>query len=423
MKVLTAPTNALGTPWLYRLDIPGLGTADVESLTSYLRRLALELAVPTQRLFDRLIRHEAGTANDASKRTQELNGQGPHTRRVVAALIELTGQQDLARTTFLDRYAGLSFKRDLREWRAWCPVCIEADRKTPHGAYDRLLWTLRDYKVCTSHGVQLNTICEECRESYRPLAVDSAPNHCPCGQALGEVTTDYDTPTKADDAMRDMVGRVEGGVCITREQVAWGVAAAVNGSLKRFGRTCGIHQSNLALQRSGRVAPQINALVKIMAATGEDLGTFLAHGAPPPSQWVAKNLGGGGRRLAPGVLDAMRDELARYVNVPDGELPTIKEIAHGLGVTPSALSKRFKPEVRALVTRRAVALRAATAARLSAREERVREAVRTTYTTHGRFSTSLLYELLPDGRTGLLRDPRLSAAVKDEVRKHTEEKR
>lgn len=418
MKVLTAPTNAYGAPWLYRLEIQGLGTADVESLTSYIRRLALELAVPTQRLFDRLVRHEADTAAEACKRTQELNGQGEHTRRVVAALIELTGQPDLARTTFLDRYAGVSFKRDMREWRAWCPVCIEGDRKTPAGAYDRLLWALRDYKVCTLHGVALDTICEECRESYRPLAVDSEPNHCPCGQALGEVTADYDTATKADYAMRDMVARVEGGVPITREQVAWGVAAAVDGSLKRFGRASGIHQSNLAGQRGGRVAPQVNALLKMMSVTGEDLATFLGHGTPPPSQWVAKHLGGGGRRLAPGVLDAMRMELARYESVADAKLPTIKEIAAGLGVTPSALTKRFTVEVRALVTRRASALRKATAVRLAARESHVRELVREVIKEHGRYSSSLLFERIPDGRTGLMRDPRLVAAVNDELEKN-----
>lgn len=418
MKVLPAPTNALGTPWLYRLEIHGLGTPEVESLTSYIRRLAAAHAVPTQRLFDRLVRHEAGSVNEASKRTAELSGQGPHTRAIVAVLVELTGQAELARTTFLDRYEGLTFKRDFREYRAWCPVCLEADRELPGGAYDRLLWSLRDYKVCTSHDVELESFCEQCRKPHRPLAVGSEPAHCPCGQTLSEVRRSPADPNASDLVLRDLIARVEGGIPVTRQQVAWGIAHAVDGSLKRFARKCGIHQSNLSGQRIGRDAPRINAMLRIVAAASESLAVFLGHGAPPAPQWVAKNLGGGGRRLPAARIEAMRAGLARYVNVPDDELPTIKEIAGELAVTPSALTKRFKTEVHTLVTRRSASLRAATALRLDAREQRVREAVRETVKRHGRFSTSLLYELLPDGRTGLMRDPRLSTAVKDELKKN-----
>src|SRR5258707_10047006 len=121
---------------LYTLEPIGIGTPDVESLTSYVIRLAQEHCVlpgtlVIHELLPLLVRQDVSeSAAHYPSRTwvrtfQALNGTGDLSRSAADALERLTTRNDLSTLTMLTWAHVISKKGLLRETQAWCPLCYE----------------------------------------------------------------------------------------------------------------------------------------------------------------------------------------------------------------------------------------------------------------------------------------------------------
>ena len=165
---------------LYSLAPMGIGTGLVESLTSYMMRLAEAHAVSPVTL----IRQEIFPNLPVSPKRptfgglHSLNGMGSCFSRWVSLLEQLTARRDLHQLTLLPWSSALACTGALRRHRAWCPRCYQEWRYRDQTTYEPLLWMLAPVTMCPIHEVSLATYCPHCRRRLRVLSALARPGFC-----------------------------------------------------------------------------------------------------------------------------------------------------------------------------------------------------------------------------------------------------
>ncbi len=196
---------------LYAPVPEGIGTAFVESLSSYVVRLAEAHAVSTSDLISReLSRHASAPIYSYS--CFGINGPEARAVRWVQAVERATLRSDLRYLTLLPFKRLFPTQLLLRKIRAWCPECYQ-DMTVAGVVYDPLLWCLRLVEACPRHRRLLVTTCSRCRQSHRPLCAVSRTACCSwCGMELrqtygfpGPVPTEYQLASA--DAMGQLLAR------------------------------------------------------------------------------------------------------------------------------------------------------------------------------------------------------------------------
>src|SRR6266567_53812 len=188
---------------LYYLKPAGLGTSFIESLSSYIARLAGRHCLTTrsliiQKFFTSLEkpylseqkRHDSITAfwKDAST----LNGANILTAEWVQVTEKLTLYPDLHLLTMLPWADVLSPKGLVRHSQAWCPFCYEEWNRGKAVVYNPLIWSLEMVSICPLHNIPLHRQCpyEDCNRLIPMLAPRSRVGYCPhCGRWLGRSYT------------------------------------------------------------------------------------------------------------------------------------------------------------------------------------------------------------------------------------------
>jgi len=175
-----------------RLEPCGLGTPYVESLGSYLHRLASAHTVSLYQFVAHL-RHwwnvELSNKSLLPRHCDgvRFNGYSLDNQRLAAALEEGTSIASLAGCTLLplrDVCAGNGIGA-LKKSRAWCPVCYHEAERGHDVIYDRLLWQIQGVRRCGVHGVQLLRECPTCRSPQRNQAAKTTLHVCErCGASL-----------------------------------------------------------------------------------------------------------------------------------------------------------------------------------------------------------------------------------------------
>lgn len=203
------PANALYEQWqltlpsipapsvLYALVPIGIGTPLVESMTSYIARLAEAHCVFPGVLMRHVIvpfveRHSTREGRSTTlhlrdgKATGALNANQQTAMNAVNALESLTKLRGLRVLTMVTWAEVLPLFGLIRTTRAWCPRCLEEWRTSGHIIYEPLLWAVQAVQVCTQHGCRLETHCPKCTRTSCRLAWRSRSGFCTyCHQWLG----------------------------------------------------------------------------------------------------------------------------------------------------------------------------------------------------------------------------------------------
>ena len=120
--------------------------------------------------------------------SENINGCGWPTRRLLRSLSAVTGRSDLAATTLADAVG--RHEHLLRTKRAWCPMCLSEGT-----TYAPLLWSLRDYTACLRHSVRMQSSCGVCGRDECHLLMRSNPVTCAwCEAPLSEAEHIAGTP-------------------------------------------------------------------------------------------------------------------------------------------------------------------------------------------------------------------------------------
>lgn len=195
---------------LYSLQPGGLGTARVESLTSYLSRLAEahQIAVGSLIRYEitpwfliysqspRLSRADAWQVSWAiwqrnPKLLQEttatawLSASQP-VKRIVHALETLTLRQDLAGLTLLPWSPLFSLTHAFHTEPFWCPMCYQEWQESGAIHREPLMWSIEGVNVCAQHHCYLQLWCLYCRQPQPFLRLNTRMGYCSnCGAWLG----------------------------------------------------------------------------------------------------------------------------------------------------------------------------------------------------------------------------------------------
>jgi DNA-binding XRE family transcriptional regulator len=182
---------------LYSLPPMAIGTPRVESLSSYIMRLAGAHTVSVRAL---IIREIFADLSVRPRRPDfsglhSLNGMGACFEQWVAILGTLTSRHDLRALTLLPWQSLLTSGGILRRRRTWCPRCFQEWHRHGMPNYECLAWVLAPVTVCPVHCVLLEQRCPHCRRPMLILSAHAHPGFCAhCNGWLGDDSNAPDAP-------------------------------------------------------------------------------------------------------------------------------------------------------------------------------------------------------------------------------------
>lgn len=281
---------------LYDLEPIGVRTALVESLTSYITRLADAHSVFCGRLIEKVIAPLVPGYSLMARQHQLFRGDGDKSNLVnatgvralyaVQALETLTARADLHHLTLLFLTDMLYIRGLIRQTKAWCPICYEEWRVAGKIVYDPLLWVFQEISSCVYHKQRLQTTCpyQDCGHSFQPLAWRAQPGYCPfCQRWLGrslEVAEKTSEPLTEEEIIWQQWVSDALGTILTfaptaprkpeREQVSRVLAHTVQqiseGCVATLARTLGLGIPQLGQWVRNEKVPQMDMLLRLCYA-------------------------------------------------------------------------------------------------------------------------------------------------------------
>jgi len=207
--------------FLIPIEIRGLGTPDVESLPSYIHRLAHAHQVTVSTLLKRIAAwyqsnnkssiiklSRIGSAGDISVYVRPNQG----THDLITILSEAVGHKQLSGTTFISikevlvRTASVFSKR-IR----WCPDCMRIFKAREDGGYFKLIWSVDAITHCLEHKTKLVEKCPVCRHYQGGYGYKNEPGYCQkCGTSLSQTNwEDFHQSSSWNSQGSDMLELVE----------------------------------------------------------------------------------------------------------------------------------------------------------------------------------------------------------------------
>jgi transcriptional regulator with XRE-family HTH domain len=276
---------------LHALEPQGLGTPDVESMLSYLCRLAYSHSTSTlslTRLVAERARQDISPGFDWHER--KLAGLGESALNMSAALSALTSVHGLDGLTFLPWREVIAPNGVALVSRGqFCPHCFDEDRASGRSPYFRLAWESSLVSVCPRHKTPLQTHCPSCgQDNVRHKAAFVVPGWCcRCGEFLGAAHADEDANGAVEPAELWRARQVsqllaaQDGLSMTpsRSQLMTALNAIIlqmdGGQGAVFARRIGIGKSTVHHWLKGTGTPTLGVSLSIASQCGLSLTQLL----------------------------------------------------------------------------------------------------------------------------------------------------
>ena len=186
---------------LYSLEPVGVGTSLVESLSSYLIRLAQEHCVLPKKLImgeiapiilgeeyqPEMLKKSVSSIFGYRDAKPAINGMGNMTRSLTDALEQLTLRQDLKYLSCLTYKKVIQEQGLFRKHQAWCPKCFEQWHQSGNTLYEPLIWSFKDIPYCQQHHCLLIDTCPHCGSRQKAIANNRRLGFCDhCKKWLGQ---------------------------------------------------------------------------------------------------------------------------------------------------------------------------------------------------------------------------------------------
>ncbi|MFK9090109.1 TniQ family protein [Bacillus salipaludis] len=193
--LLNTDIDFINISTLFNIEPIGDGTAYIESLTSYLIRLANAHCVSVGTLINNIIgptldksyvvRSAVNGGNRFYDGAKSLNGIDKNSKDLVSTLETLTSRNDLEKLTFYSWRYVLTNRNLLKDHLEWCPECLESFKEVYGCYYFPLLWSVKSVNYCNIHEKRLVSNCPGCKKTIPILHRRSDNENCPfCGVKL-----------------------------------------------------------------------------------------------------------------------------------------------------------------------------------------------------------------------------------------------
>jgi transcriptional regulator with XRE-family HTH domain len=418
---------------LFSLEPIGVGTPWVESLTSYIARLAAAHAVFPGVLMNKLLeplvqgRHAGILHISEGKKTNLLNATGLRATLAVQFLETLTMRQDLRHLTLLAWSEILCLRGLVCATRAWCQECYEHWREHGEIIFDPLLWAIQEVTTCALHQIPLCQQCPnpDCARPLPALCWRSRPGYCAyCQEWLGRPSGTTVMSDPAQVARQRWIIMNMGAllalsptvmVSPSRKRVQEALPTIIQqvtqGNISAFARTLNMPQGLVSHWVNGRKLPQLEMLLHICSVVDLSLEALLLHDPgslrprlraadEPPmyelrSKWTHVRVS----------MEQVRQALEKILAANDDPPPTLTQVAQRLGLGTPVLYKCHPEACYAISARYKEYAQQRTATRVQHYRVELREAARRLYAkgvspTRGRIEPLLR-------SPGILRDPKV----------------
>lgn len=323
------------TTALPAIEPKGLGTDMVESLTSYVRRLAAMLRVSNTALVGWL-----APGSNPSTYTEAVNGTERAGAQIAGALIRATGLASIAGLG-LAASRGLHLRRDFSPIRRWCSVCLDGGE-----GYDALVTTLRATSSCPLHGTPLLSECAR-GHAQRTWASWARPGQCAeCGEPLCVSTPKVSTPDDFSEAAASIIRWTQEGKSVEPPRIAaWMRTRRGVSPLARCADHFGWHFTTVANIEGGAQRLQFSTLTTLLVRGNTTIAEI--HQPDPvqvKSQVVGKNA------VIPRLnVEPLRRAVIAELSKPVSERRGLRRLARSLRVSHITL-RRHVPETDELVS-------------------------------------------------------------------------
>lgn len=396
---------------LYALEPLGVDTPYVESLTSYLARLAdahcISLRTLVKQELSPLLRRDylsnpLGSSLDSFwiESVRAISGTGALAKDWARSLERLTLRTDLHLLTLLPWSAVLTQQRLLRLNRAWCPECFMEWQSTEQPIYEPLLWNLNTVSVCLRHQRILLEQCPypDCRAKLPVLTSYVHPGYCSkCSRWLG-VVTDSPKASQTSDQWRwqvwvtEMIGEVLAhNTRLTTiphlknipDLVTAACEQMADGNIQNLESQIRLSRRTLNAWRSGKQTPQLESLLRLCYCCGISLYSLFT--LPPGASYLQKletrtlpdipNPNGNRRHRIPMDRICIRQHLESILAQEEQPPPSMRTVAKRLNYSPRELRKHFPELNRAISNRRKEYSKQRREQRLLQLKEEIRQAM------------------------------------------------
>ncbi|MFT5470699.1 MAG: hypothetical protein ACI8UO_005830 [Verrucomicrobiales bacterium] len=418
---------------LYSLQPLGSTTGLLESVTSYIMRLADAHCVSVSALVREIIgplipyssvRSRGRNPDLFRKMGASFNGHGQVGKHCLEVLIMLTHRPEIRElnTQFLEPY--VSGRGILRNQQAWCPECLHDWMSHEHTLYLPLAWNLSTFKVCPIHNANLVQCCPICEEEHTALNRDQRPGFCPtCKTFLGSKSSSpKNSPTLNWDlqASRMTLAFLKAGRGRLRslprnrfgENMEFILKQSFSGNLTPMAKLLHITRSSLKQWILGKQVPTMNYLLWVSYRSGQnplDLLT-LSNASMPP--FCVHTFGNNGdldfvrHQCRPSQRSKVESALKELIESPESPPPSLKQLAKRLGTHISSISRQH-PQAAQIIKERYQAHQEESRLRRERQErEAVESAVRKLHADGAYPSIRKVRDLLPNWR--MLRNPTLA---------------
>ncbi len=291
---------------LYHLEPIGVGTPYVESLSSYIARLAEAHCLTPKLLLEREINssniQSSGRNNLFGIRqySGEINGRGETASKLVDLLEKITLKENLKFLTLLSWSEIFPRKKLVKTTRSWCPFCYQDFIAQNALMYEPLIWSVNVVSTCSKHQTPLETHCHYCDQELPPLSSSSRVGFCSrCGKWLGkkinEKTYNCQKYDKHENQWNLYVNEnieklILASHCLNQQISRDLLVRSFNvyidrltkGNIAAFARMFGIPKNTVWMWCKGKSIPQLDTLLSICYLLNIPILNFLAiHQALP----------------------------------------------------------------------------------------------------------------------------------------------
>jgi len=360
------------------LEPLGIGTSEVESLPSYICRLATlhNLTVTT---FLKVLRSWWEKLPDTAPLTKNplcqrgggvFCGVGVGVQRYVNAIKMATGVSNLERTTFIALSKAIS-KQSIglsSRSRRWCPSCFFEHNASGSVCYDRLLWSMVAVIRCPLHKVALVSRCQSCGTLQEFYHRSGGLGLCwKCSQGLLTESSHWTVqlhPSFGERDCAELVAAISSGELVASYPSAFQVffstvlQAAPSKKRLRFGRELfGLAIDNSRALRTQ--SPHFSTMLRSTHATGvrlidvltDPVGAAAVAGGNLVDRVDGRSVRGPHKPQC--VIESCGRRLRAELAKGDGEnIPGLRKLANEMQVGTGFLRYRFPELVDTYLQRR-----------------------------------------------------------------------
>ncbi|WP_223553915.1 TniQ family protein [Lysinibacillus sphaericus] len=175
LRKLLNPSSSI----LYNVEPLGRETGLVESLSSYLIRVAYEHNITVGDLINKIVIPEMNKAyldrstiyggNSFYEGAKTINGYKDNSTELVRVMGILTSRKDLTNLTLFKLKDFIPLRDLFKDSLSWCPNCLSDWYSSGEIIYYPLIWYLKPIKICAKHNRFLLEECPNCKKKLMYL--------------------------------------------------------------------------------------------------------------------------------------------------------------------------------------------------------------------------------------------------------------